>query len=66
MAQIKIVDIMPNLREMQEQAQLRHREMLHILETMSSSDSASFISKGVLWILYKVPKSDNAIFSLCL
>ncbi|KAJ7026019.1 P-loop containing nucleoside triphosphate hydrolase protein, partial [Mycena alexandri] len=43
--QIKIVDITTNVREMQDQAQLIHQEILHILETMSSSDSASSISK---------------------
>ncbi|KAJ7042193.1 hypothetical protein C8F04DRAFT_1229937 [Mycena alexandri] len=42
---IKIGDIMTNVREMQDQAQLRQQEILNILETMSSSDSASFISK---------------------
>ncbi|KAJ7026948.1 hypothetical protein C8F04DRAFT_1295749 [Mycena alexandri] len=42
---IELVDIMTNVREMQDQAQLRHQEVLDILETMSSSDSASSISK---------------------
>ncbi|KAJ7030212.1 P-loop containing nucleoside triphosphate hydrolase protein, partial [Mycena alexandri] len=43
--QIKIVDILTNVRDMQDQAQLRHQEVLDILETMSSSDSVSSISK---------------------
>ncbi|KAJ7042195.1 P-loop containing nucleoside triphosphate hydrolase protein [Mycena alexandri] len=42
---IKIVDIMTNVREMQDQAQLRHQEVLDIIENLSSSDSASSISK---------------------
>ncbi|KAJ7034511.1 P-loop containing nucleoside triphosphate hydrolase protein, partial [Mycena alexandri] len=42
---IKTVDIVTNVREMQDQAQLRHQEILDILETMSSSDSASSVSK---------------------
>ncbi|KAJ7031690.1 hypothetical protein C8F04DRAFT_676668 [Mycena alexandri] len=42
---IKTVDIMTNVREMQDQAQLRHQEILDILDTMSSSDSASSTSK---------------------
>ncbi|KAJ7735051.1 P-loop containing nucleoside triphosphate hydrolase protein [Mycena metata] len=41
---IKTVDIMTDVREMQDQAQLRHQEILDMIETLSSSDSASFIS----------------------
>ncbi|KAJ7022844.1 P-loop containing nucleoside triphosphate hydrolase protein, partial [Mycena alexandri] len=41
---IKTVDIMINVREMQDQAQLRHQEILNMIETLSSSDSASSIS----------------------
>ncbi|KAJ7035317.1 P-loop containing nucleoside triphosphate hydrolase protein, partial [Mycena alexandri] len=37
--------VLANAREMRDQAQLRHQELLNILETMSSSDSASLISK---------------------
>ncbi|KAJ7775416.1 hypothetical protein B0H16DRAFT_1361642, partial [Mycena metata] len=43
--QFKSSDVMSTVREMQEQAQIRHQEVLHVLETMSSSDSASTISK---------------------
>ncbi|KAJ7741849.1 P-loop containing nucleoside triphosphate hydrolase protein, partial [Mycena metata] len=32
-------------REMEEQAQVRHQEVLNIVETLSSSDSASFVSR---------------------
>ncbi|KAJ7751657.1 P-loop containing nucleoside triphosphate hydrolase protein [Mycena metata] len=42
---IKMVDIITNVREMQDQAQLRHQEVLEILATMSSADSASFNSR---------------------
>ncbi|KAJ7032087.1 P-loop containing nucleoside triphosphate hydrolase protein [Mycena alexandri] len=38
-------DVLADAREMQDQAQLRHQEVLNLVETMSSSDSASFISK---------------------
>ncbi|KAJ7779669.1 hypothetical protein B0H16DRAFT_1683016 [Mycena metata] len=41
---IKTVDIMTNLREMQDQAQLRHQEILDMVETLSSLDSASSVS----------------------
>ncbi|KAJ7700225.1 hypothetical protein B0H16DRAFT_774294, partial [Mycena metata] len=41
---IKIVDIMTNVREMQDQAELRHQKTLDMIETLSSSDSASSIS----------------------
>ncbi|KAJ7731750.1 P-loop containing nucleoside triphosphate hydrolase protein [Mycena metata] len=41
---IKTVDIMTDVREMQDQAQLRHQEILDMIETLSSSDSASSIS----------------------
>ncbi|KAJ7737946.1 hypothetical protein B0H16DRAFT_100770 [Mycena metata] len=41
---IKTVDIMTDAREMQDQAQLRHQEILDILETLSISDSESSIS----------------------
>ncbi|KAJ7755425.1 P-loop containing nucleoside triphosphate hydrolase protein [Mycena metata] len=41
---IKTVDIMTGLRETQDQAQLRHQEILDMIETLSSSDSASVIS----------------------
>ncbi|KAJ7030854.1 hypothetical protein C8F04DRAFT_1365441 [Mycena alexandri] len=39
--QIKISDMISTAREMEEQAQIRHQEVLNIMETMSSSDSAS-------------------------
>ncbi|KAJ7762222.1 hypothetical protein B0H16DRAFT_1688309 [Mycena metata] len=42
---IKSSDVMFTVRERQEQAQIRHQEVLNVLETMSSSDSASTISK---------------------
>ncbi|KAJ7758678.1 P-loop containing nucleoside triphosphate hydrolase protein, partial [Mycena metata] len=38
---IKAVDIMTSLREMQDQAQLRHQEILDLTNNLSSSDSAS-------------------------
>ncbi|KAJ7779653.1 hypothetical protein B0H16DRAFT_723631 [Mycena metata] len=41
---IKTVNIMTDVREMQDQAQLRHQEILDMMETLSSSDSASSIS----------------------
>ncbi|KAJ7712278.1 P-loop containing nucleoside triphosphate hydrolase protein [Mycena metata] len=41
---ISTVDIMTDMREMQDQAQLRHQEILDMIETLSSSDSASSIS----------------------
>ncbi|KAJ7718341.1 hypothetical protein B0H16DRAFT_1433369 [Mycena metata] len=43
--QIKSSDIMSTAREMEEQAQIRHQEMLNAIETISSSDSASSISR---------------------
>ncbi|KAJ7749222.1 hypothetical protein B0H16DRAFT_892977 [Mycena metata] len=43
--QIKSSDIMSTAREMEEQAQIRHQEVLNTIETISSSDSASSISK---------------------
>ncbi|KAJ7749480.1 hypothetical protein B0H16DRAFT_874600 [Mycena metata] len=43
--QIKSSDIMSTVREMEEQAQIRHQEVLNIIETLSSSDSASTISR---------------------
>ncbi|KAJ7026038.1 hypothetical protein C8F04DRAFT_1298478, partial [Mycena alexandri] len=42
---VKTADIMTNVREMQDQAQLRHQEMLNMIEDLLSSDSASSISK---------------------
>ncbi|KAJ7755423.1 P-loop containing nucleoside triphosphate hydrolase protein [Mycena metata] len=41
---ITTVNIMTDMRAMQDQAQLRHQEMLDMVETLSSSDSASSIS----------------------
>ncbi|KAJ7734818.1 hypothetical protein B0H16DRAFT_150823 [Mycena metata] len=38
-------DVLVDVSEMQNQAQLRHEEVLNIIETMSTSDSASSISK---------------------
>ncbi|KAJ7755150.1 hypothetical protein B0H16DRAFT_730683 [Mycena metata] len=43
--QIKSSDIMSTAREMEEQAQIRHQEVLNVIETISSSDSASSISR---------------------
>ncbi|KAJ7713217.1 hypothetical protein B0H16DRAFT_1436203 [Mycena metata] len=43
--QIKSSDIMSTAREMEEQAQVRHQEVLNAIETISSSDSASSISR---------------------
>ncbi|KAJ7721127.1 hypothetical protein B0H16DRAFT_378393 [Mycena metata] len=43
--QIKSSDIMSTAREMEEQAQIRHQEVLNTIETLSSSDSASSISR---------------------
>ncbi|KAJ7025907.1 hypothetical protein C8F04DRAFT_1298741 [Mycena alexandri] len=43
--QIKTADVMANAREMQEQAQLKHQEMLAIIDNISVSDSTSTISK---------------------
>ncbi|KAJ7740085.1 hypothetical protein B0H16DRAFT_1694329 [Mycena metata] len=46
--QIKSSDIMSTVREMQEQAQIKHQEVLNAIEAISSSDSASsFICKVV-------------------
>ncbi|KAJ7768919.1 hypothetical protein B0H16DRAFT_1781095 [Mycena metata] len=42
---VKSLDIMSTAREMGEQAQIRHQEVLNRIETISSSDSASSISK---------------------
>ncbi|KAJ7730761.1 P-loop containing nucleoside triphosphate hydrolase protein, partial [Mycena metata] len=39
------VDVLLNAHEMQDEAELRHQEVLNIIETMSLSDSASSISK---------------------
>lgn len=36
-------DVLADVRGMQDQAQLRHQEVLNIIETMSSSDSASSV-----------------------
>ncbi|KAJ7778938.1 hypothetical protein B0H16DRAFT_1448485 [Mycena metata] len=41
--QIKTADIIKDITHMQDQAQFRHQEILDILETMSSSDSASSV-----------------------
>ncbi|KAJ7028888.1 P-loop containing nucleoside triphosphate hydrolase protein, partial [Mycena alexandri] len=41
---IKTVDMMTDVREMQDQAQLRHQEILNMIETLPSSDTASSIS----------------------
>ncbi|KAJ7768472.1 hypothetical protein B0H16DRAFT_1453168 [Mycena metata] len=43
--QIKSSDIMSTAREMEEQTQIRHQEVLNAIETISSSDSASSISR---------------------
>ncbi|KAJ7738716.1 hypothetical protein B0H16DRAFT_1694681 [Mycena metata] len=43
--QIKSSDIMSTATEMEEQAQIRHLEVLNTIETISSSDSASSISR---------------------
>ncbi|KAJ7717966.1 hypothetical protein B0H16DRAFT_1387944, partial [Mycena metata] len=43
--QIKYWDIMSTAREMEEQAQIRHLEVLNTVEMISSSDSASSISR---------------------
>ncbi|KAJ7713157.1 hypothetical protein B0H16DRAFT_548903 [Mycena metata] len=43
--QIKSSDMMSTAREMEEQAQIRYQEVLNIIETISSSDSASSISR---------------------
>ncbi|KAJ7020335.1 hypothetical protein C8F04DRAFT_1242049 [Mycena alexandri] len=37
------IDVLADVREMQDQAHLRHQEVLNIIETMSSSDSTSVI-----------------------
>ncbi|KAJ7778967.1 hypothetical protein B0H16DRAFT_1683249 [Mycena metata] len=42
---IKITNILTEVKEMQEQAQARYQEVLNIIETLSSSDSASSISQ---------------------
>ncbi|KAJ7764797.1 P-loop containing nucleoside triphosphate hydrolase protein, partial [Mycena metata] len=44
--QIKSSGIMSTAREMEEQAQMRQQELLTMIETISSSDSASFMSKA--------------------
>ncbi|KAJ7713749.1 hypothetical protein B0H16DRAFT_1435811 [Mycena metata] len=43
--QIKSSDIMATAREMEEHAQIRYQEVLNIIEMISSSDSASSISR---------------------
>ncbi|KAJ7697764.1 hypothetical protein B0H16DRAFT_1706165 [Mycena metata] len=43
--QIRSSDIMSTAREIEEQAQIRHQEVLNIIETLSSSDSASTVSE---------------------
>ncbi|KAJ7729747.1 hypothetical protein B0H16DRAFT_1893766 [Mycena metata] len=43
--QIKYWDIMSTAREMEEQAQIRHLEVFNTIEIISSSDSASSISR---------------------
>ncbi|KAJ7696656.1 hypothetical protein B0H16DRAFT_1841151, partial [Mycena metata] len=43
--QIKSSDIMSAAREMEEQAQIIHQEVLNTIETLSSSDSASSMGK---------------------
>ncbi|KAJ7748136.1 hypothetical protein B0H16DRAFT_1692259 [Mycena metata] len=43
--QIKSSDMLSTAREMEEQAQVRHQEVLNTIETLFSSDSASTISK---------------------
>ncbi|KAJ7703806.1 hypothetical protein B0H16DRAFT_1394620, partial [Mycena metata] len=45
--QIKSSDIMSTAREMEEQAQIRHQEVLNAIETISSSDSASSSSNSI-------------------
>ncbi|KAJ7749486.1 hypothetical protein B0H16DRAFT_1888185, partial [Mycena metata] len=43
--QLKSLDIMSTTKQMEEEAQIRHQEVLNTIESISSSDSASFISK---------------------
>ncbi|KAJ7741886.1 hypothetical protein B0H16DRAFT_1464333 [Mycena metata] len=53
--QIESFDIMFTAREMEEQAQVRHQEVLNIVETLSSSDSASFVyEQDLFWLICKV------------
>ncbi|KAJ7708573.1 hypothetical protein B0H16DRAFT_1901158 [Mycena metata] len=56
--QIKPSDIMSTAREMEEQAQIRHQEVLNAIETISSSDSAS--SQDVFWFICKLQLYLNA------
>ncbi|KAJ7021439.1 hypothetical protein C8F04DRAFT_1241334 [Mycena alexandri] len=44
--QLKTADIIVDARELQEQAQTRHQEVLDIIEVMSSSDSVSSMYSG--------------------
>ncbi|KAJ7740552.1 hypothetical protein B0H16DRAFT_1757695, partial [Mycena metata] len=58
--QIKSSSIMSTAREMEEQAQIKHHEVLNAIETISSSDSASSISN-----MYSGPyASSNSISML--
>ncbi|KAJ7035300.1 hypothetical protein C8F04DRAFT_1233737 [Mycena alexandri] len=41
-------DILADVRDMQDQAQLRHQEVLDLVETMSSSDSTSLVYEQIL------------------
>lgn len=45
--QIKSLDIVSTAREMEEQAQIRHQEVLNAIETISSSDSASSVCEDM-------------------
>ncbi|KAJ7019271.1 hypothetical protein C8F04DRAFT_1323917, partial [Mycena alexandri] len=64
LTKIKTVDTMTSLREMQDQAQLRHQEILDILETMSSSDSASSVSLQISKMYSGSYTSSNSISML--
>ncbi|KAJ7035362.1 hypothetical protein C8F04DRAFT_1233781 [Mycena alexandri] len=49
-------DMLADVRGMQDQAQLRHQEVLNIIETMSSSDSASSVCSNSISMLPAEPK----------
>ncbi|KAJ7045322.1 hypothetical protein C8F04DRAFT_1174285 [Mycena alexandri] len=53
-------DVLTDVREMQVQAELRHQEVLNIIEEMSSSDSASFVCEQIYFQMIRNNKSQTS------
>ncbi|KAJ7779629.1 hypothetical protein B0H16DRAFT_1448078 [Mycena metata] len=61
---ITTVDIITDVREMQDQAQLRHQEILNIIETFSGSDTASSVRGQISNVYSGSYASSNSISML--